>query len=164
MEILAKLGIDWKLFVAQIVNFAILFLVLRRFAYRPMIEFLDKRTERIEQGLKDADEARKRLDDASDKEREILDQAKKAAQEIIAKAEAMSKKNYEKALEDAKADATRLIEQARKNMEAEKSKLLVEAKAELVELVMLSTEKILGEKLDAGKNGELIQRHLREAK
>lgn len=158
MEILSKLGIDWKLFIAQIVNFAILFLILRRFAYRPMIEFLEKRTERIEQGLKDADEARKRLDDASNKEQEILDQAKKAAQEIIAKAEAMSKKNYEKALDDAKMDAERLIEQARKNMEVEKSRLLAEAKTELAEIVLLSTEKILGEKLDVSKDSELIRK------
>ena len=53
MDVFAKLGIDWKLLIAQAVNFGILFLVLRRFAYKPMLDFLENRSAQIDKGLKD---------------------------------------------------------------------------------------------------------------
>lgn len=160
MEIIAKLGIDWRLFVAQIVNFAILLLVLRRFVYRPMLAFLEERAERIDKGLKDADAAQKKLSEMEQREREVLDRAKKDAQEIIAKSESSSKQQYEKVLAEAKADAARLMEQAEAKMETQKAKLFSEAKAELAELVIATTEKVLQEKIDAQKDGELIQKAL----
>lgn len=164
MEIIAKLGIDWRLFVAQIVNFTILLLVLRRFAYRPMLAFLEERTERIDKGLKDADAAHKKLSEMEQKEREVLAQAKKDAQEIVAKSEALGKRNYENMLAMATADAKKLMEQTEAKMQLEKAKLLSEAKAELAGLVVATTEKVLQEKIDAKKDGEIIQKHLNEAK
>ncbi|MDD5083801.1 MAG: F0F1 ATP synthase subunit B [Candidatus Moranbacteria bacterium] len=161
MEILAKLGIDWKLFIAQIVNFAILFWILRRFAYRPMLAFLAERTERIDKGLSDADAAHKKLGEMEQKEREMLEQAKKEAQKILEKAERLGKQNYEKMLEQAKEDVDRLMKQSELKMESEKAKLLSDAKAQLAELVVLTTEKVLQEKIDAHKDSELIQKHLK---
>jgi F-type H+-transporting ATPase subunit b len=160
MEILAKLGIDWKLFIAQIINFAILLLVLRRFAYRPMLAFLEERTERIDKGLKDADAAHQKLSEMEQKEREVLDQARKEAKALIEKAEVFGKQNYEKTLSKAEADVARLMEQSQTKMEVEQVRLLSDAKAQLAELVMLTTEKVLQEKIDATKDGELIRKHL----
>ena len=64
MEIFAKLGIDWKLLIAQAINFAVLFWVLRRYAYKTMLDFLEKRTVRIEKGLQDAEAAQAKLKSA----------------------------------------------------------------------------------------------------
>jgi F-type H+-transporting ATPase subunit b len=161
MEILAKLGIDWKLFVAQIVNFVILLIILRRFVYRPMLAFLDERTNRIDKGLKDADLAHKKLSQMERKEKEVLDQAKKEAQKILEKAELMGKQNYEKMLIKATDDVKLLMHQSAQKMELERVKILNEAKAQLADLVILTTEKVLQEKIDAQKEGEIIKRHLK---
>lgn len=162
MEIIGKLGIDWRLLIAQIVNFAILLLVLRRFAYRPMIQFLEQRTERIEKGLRDADEAKKRLDEATVKEAGMLRRAKAEAKAILEKAQEAGKKNQEALLADAKIQAAQLIASAEKKMESEKARLVAEAKAEIAETVVLAAEKILGEKLHAENDAELIQKSLKE--
>ena len=61
MDALANLGIDIKLLTAQVINFALLLLILRRFAYQPMLQLMDERSARIEQGLKDAEAAAKKL-------------------------------------------------------------------------------------------------------
>ena len=61
MEILAKLGVDKWLLLAQGVNFIVLLLVLTRFVYRPFIRHLDERAARIEGGLTHAREAEERL-------------------------------------------------------------------------------------------------------
>lgn len=161
MEILAKLGIDWKLFVAQIVNFVILLIILRRFVYRPMLAFLEERTTRIDKGLKDADLARKKLGEMERKEKEVLDEAKKEAQKMLEKAELIGKQNYEKMLSKATDDVKLLMHQSAQKMELERVKMLNEAKAQLADLIILTTEKVLQEKVDAQKESELIQRHLK---
>ena len=63
-ELLTKLGIDLKLLVAQIVNFLILLLVLYKFAYGPIVAMLEKRQKKIEKGLKEAEEAHKKLEES----------------------------------------------------------------------------------------------------
>ena len=161
MEILAKIGVDWKLFVAQIVNFLILLFVLRRFAYKPMLAFLEARTERIDQGLKDAQTAKKRLGQMARKEVLIIEKAKQEAKELLSKAEAQSKQQYDAMIVSAKLDIARMTAQAQASMRAENEKLLQEAKASLVELTLSITEKVLQEKIESEKDEELVYKHIR---
>ena len=60
-ELFEQLGINWKLFLSQTVNFFILLFVLRAFAYKPILEIIKKRKEKIEEGLAKAEEASVRL-------------------------------------------------------------------------------------------------------
>ena len=71
MEALANLGIDWKLLLAQVVNFVVVLLVLRRFAYQPMLRLLDERTHKIEKGLADAESATRKLGEMETKEKAV---------------------------------------------------------------------------------------------
>lgn len=158
MEVLAKLGVDWKLLLAQAVNFAVLFWVLRRFAYQPMLDFLEKRTVRIEQGLKDAEAAQAKLGEMEAKEKTVLAEARTEAKAIITAAEEGAKKrDAERALET-ETKVKRLLEEAELKIRDEKDKAMASAKAEIGELVMLSVEKILREKIDAAKDKELIEK------
>lgn len=158
MEVLAKLGVDWKLLLAQAVNFAVLFWVLRRFAYQPMLDFLEKRAARIEQGLKDAEAAGAKLAEMEVKEKAVLSEARTEAKAIIMAAEESAKKrDAERALET-EAKAKRLLEEATEKIREEKDKAMASAKAEIGELVMLSVEKILREKVDATKDKELLEK------
>lgn len=64
-ELFHQLGIDWKLLVSQAVNFGLLIVALRYFAYKPILELLSERKKRIEEGLLKAEEADRRLSDAN---------------------------------------------------------------------------------------------------
>lgn len=161
MEVLAKLGIDGKLLLAQAINFAVLFWVLRRFAYQPMLDFLEKRATRIEQGLKDAEAAKAKLGEMEEKEKSVLLQARTEAKNIIALAETAAKKrDAERALET-EARVKQLLSEAEMKIREEKEKAMASAKAEIGALVMLSVEKILREKVDVAKDKELLEKVIR---
>ncbi len=157
MSVLAKLGIDWRLLIAQAVNFLILLLVLRRFAYRPMLEFLEKRTKKIESGLRDAKRAAEKLSEIEAKEREVLDEARKESAAIVAHARELAEKTADKIMIESRKESERILGETRKKIEAEQESMCTDMKRELVGLVMLATEKVLDEKLKDMNDDELIR-------
>ena len=157
MDVLAKLGIEWKLLLAQVVNFLILLFVLRRYAYRPMLEFLEKRSKRIEQGLRDAKAAGEKLLSIEARERETLEKAREEASSVIARAREASEKVGAKILAESKAESERLLSEARKKLDGEREAMRAELKKELVGLVLLATEKVVGEKLKHAKDEDLVR-------
>ncbi|OGI18773.1 MAG: ATP synthase F0 subunit B [Candidatus Moranbacteria bacterium RIFCSPLOWO2_02_FULL_48_19] len=158
MEALANLGIDWKLFLAQAVNFLILLFILRRYAYRPMLEFLEKRSDRIEKGLKDAEAATKKLSEMGEKEKKVLKDARHEAKALIEAAEISAKKRDAERLAETELKTKRFLEEVRTKIEDEKKKSIAEVKQEIAEVVALSVEKILKEKVDKAKDREIIEK------
>lgn len=158
MELLSNLGINGKLLVAQIINFLILLFVLYKFAYGPILKMLEERTKKIEKGLKDADESHKKLAEIVQKEKEVMAEARKEAQAIIVKAEEQAKKSKDEIAVEAKAQAEKIMQDTEKKIEDEKNKMLAEVKGEIAGLVIAATEKLIGEKVDNGKDRELINK------
>ncbi len=160
MEALHNLGIDGKLLLAQVVNFLILLFILRKFAYRPMLEFLEKRTARIEQGIKDAEAAGKRLEEAARKEEKMLVQAREEARSLVAKAEIAAEKRAEAIMDAVELKSQAIFAESKKHAEAEREKIFREAKEELASLVLLATGKMLKEKSEGKNDRELAERFL----
>ena len=161
MEALANLGIDGKLLLAQVVNFAILLWVLKRYAYKPMLDMMDARSAKIEKGLSDAENATKKLAEIEQKEKEVLGAAQAEGKQILAAAEESAKKRDAAKLAETEAQVKKLLADAEAKMTADQAKMLAEAKGELAETVLLAVEKILREKLDAGKEKEMIEKMLK---
>ncbi len=160
MELLEKLGINWKLLIAQLINFAILLYVLKRFAYTPIVKMLNERTEKIEKGLKNAEETRKKLTEITQKEKEILSKAKIEARDILKKSEDTAKRSKDEIAAEVKAQAEKIITDAKASIESEKTKMLREVKTEVAELVISATEKIINERIDSKKDRELIEKSI----
>ena len=161
MELLNNLGINGKLLLAQIINFLVLLFVLYKFAYGPVLKLLDKRTKKIEKGLKDAEDAHKKLIEITEKERAVLVKARKQAQEIIAKAEEVAVKNKEEIIVTAKAQSEKILADSAKKIETEKVLMFQEVKKQVSELVIAATGKIIDEKIDASKDKELIEKAIK---
>ncbi len=160
MDAFASLGIDWKLLLAQGVNFLVLFFVLKRFAYKPMLDALERRTARIEKGLLDAEAAKERLEEAAAKEAAILGQARETAKQIVADAEIAAEKRGERIVDEVEKKAAQFLEEAKKHARQERDSLFREAKREIAALVLLATEKVLREKLSGSTDEELAKRFL----
>lgn len=158
MELLNNLGINGKLLLAQIVNFLVLLFVLYKFAYGPVLKVLNERTSKIEKGLKDAEDAQKKLAEISEKEKAVLVKARKQAQEIIAKAEEIAVKNKEEIIVVAKEQSEKILADSAKNIEMEKALMFQEVKKQVAELVVFATNKIISEKVDSDKDRELIEK------
>jgi F-type H+-transporting ATPase subunit b len=157
-ELLASLGIDWKLFLAQIVNFSILLFVLYKFAYRPVLKMLDDRTDKIEKGLADAEKSQKKLKEIETKEKEVLIEAKKQAKDIIKKAQEQAQANKEELVVVAREESDRIVQKAKKVAGEEKDKMVAEVKSEISELIVVAVEKIIDEKLDDVKDAQIIDK------
>src|SRR3989344_4428923 len=162
-ELLSKLGIDWRLLIAQLINFLILLFVLRRFAYKPLLKLLDERRQKIADGLANAQKAKSNLEEDGKERPEFIPTAKKGASEIISLAEAAAQKNREETLKEAKTGVEKIIAEARKQIESEKNKMIGEIKSEITELVILAAEKTASIKLDDKKDKELIEKIIKES-
>jgi F-type H+-transporting ATPase subunit b len=161
MDILAKLGIDWKLLIAQVINFVVLLWVLRRYAYQPILRALEARTKKIEQGLSDAAQSQAKLQDIVEEEKRVMAIAREEARDILLKAEANAQERDASMLRETKKKIDTMIADADVHLSEERARLVREAKTEILELVVLATERVLGESVDAKVDAALIKKALK---
>lgn len=156
MDALNSLGIDWKLLVAQIVNFLILLLILRKFLFGPIVKMLSERKTKITKGLEDAQSAKESLDNAGQKAREITSEAMQEAQIIVALARKEAEEEKNKIIAGTQEKAAKIIKEAQERTKREEDKLVVRSKSRLGELVVAALEKILGTKQDEKSVDKII--------
>jgi len=144
--------IDWKLFIAQLINFAIIFFVLFKFAFKPIAKIMQERTATIEKSLDDARETENRLAEASSEQARILNEAKKDALAIVEKASQSAEQNKQKLIEKTKLEVAAIIAAEKAKIAQEKEESLKEMKQEMTGLVMLAVEKVIKEKMTDNKD------------
>ena len=159
-ELLTKLGIDWKLLIAQIVNFLVLLFILYKFAYGPILAMLEKRQKKIEQGLKDAEAARKNLEKSEEKQKEILKKARADFKVIVEKAHTQAEKSKLEIAAESKTQAEKILANAKAEIGREKEKTIREIKSEIGGLVAMAAEKVIDEKMDEKRDKEMIEKSL----
>ena len=156
MELLNKLGIDWKLLIAQIVNFLILFLILKKFLYGPVLDILEKRQKRVEKSLKDAAKIDENLAAAKqDYEKEVL-LGKKQASVIIENAKIEAEKQKKAKTAEAKSEVEKIIKEAKEEIRLERQDMMKGLKSELSDLVLLASKKLTSQTLDKKTHQKLI--------
>lgn len=157
-SLISTFHIDWKLFIAQLINFAIVFSVLYFFAFKPLVKTMSDRTEKIDKSLKDADEIEKRLA-LTEKEREgIITAAKKQANLIVEEANKRGEERKGEMIAKAKEEIGQVINAEKERIARDKAETLKEIKQEVAELVVMTVEKLLSEKMTSDKDRELIKK------
>ena len=156
-SLISAFHIDLKLFIAQLINFAIVFSVLYFFAFKPLVKTMSDRTEKIDKSLKDADEIENRLALTEKEQSEIIAAAKKQANLIVEEADKRGEVRRQELIEKAKEDIALVINTEREKMVRDKAETLKEIKKEVADLVVLSVEKLLNEKMTSDKDQELIK-------
>jgi len=155
-EIIKTFHIDWKLLVAQAVNFAIVVFALYKFAYKPLLKSMNERTAKIEQGLKNAELSQQELAKAETGRKEEIIKAKKEARKIIEEAMEQANENQEKIVASAKERAEKVVAEAKEQIQQEKKRMILEVKKEIGELVILATEKVIDEKIKQEGDQEIV--------
>lgn len=156
MEALLSLGINWRALVSQVVNFLILLVLLRIFLYRPILGLLEQRKAKIKRGLEDSEKAKEELEKAEDKSKSIIRQANRRAQDIVDATQKQAKEEMSKATDEAKLKSQKIIESAKNQAEVEKVKVISQAKAQVGEMVIMATQKIIGDKSEADSIDKII--------
>ncbi|MFA5420807.1 MAG: F0F1 ATP synthase subunit B [Patescibacteria group bacterium] len=160
MELLNALGINGKILLAQFVNFSVLVFVLWRFAYKPILKFLEDRRLKIEEGVKNAESAGQRLVEIGEKEKAVIIGAKKEALVLINEAKETAEKRANDIVKKAQEEASLMLLKEREKFNQEKNEAFKEMKNNLSELVILAVEKVIDEKIDSQKDMELIKKAL----
>jgi len=148
-EFIQTFHIDWKLMIAQIINFGLVFLAFYLLAAKPLRKLMKERTEEIEKGLVDAKH-----------NSEMLSLTQKEADDIISKARQEAHNVWKEAKEEADIKKTQMLDSAReevqvmlvntkKVLEAEKAKMIDDVKKEVVSLVVRATEKLLEDDMNS---------------
>ncbi|HSX57674.1 MAG TPA: F0F1 ATP synthase subunit B [Candidatus Saccharimonadales bacterium] len=162
MEIFKEFGVNWILLLAQIVNFTILLLLLKRFLYKPILKVLDERKAKVAQSLKDAEAIEKRMQDLTIEQQKILDQAKEEANKLIAEAKAEAKELSEKNMAETKKSVAAVLEQNEKRLKLDKEAMMSSAKADLAELVAEATAKVAKKSMTEKENMRLVEETIKE--
>jgi F-type H+-transporting ATPase subunit b len=151
------LGLDLKQLVINTIAFLILVAILGRFVYPVLIKSIDSRRQTIEAGLAEAKKSQEASEEAEKKIEALLADARKDADEIIARSHTEAQSMVSEAETKAKQRAEQLVADARAQLDAEVVKARAALKKDTLQLVALATEKVVSEKLDAGKDSKLIE-------
>lgn len=162
MEFIEQFGIDWKLLIAQAVNFAIVLLVLWKFAYKPILKLLHDRENKIDQSLKDADRVEKLKVEMEEEKSKVLAQAKKEAQVILQDASKKIELNRQAQLDKTKTDVQQLVTKAKEEISAEKVKAMKQAEKELGAIAITIAEKLVKRELTDTDHTRLVSETLKE--
>lgn len=163
-DILTGLGIDWRLFVFQIIAFGILVFILSKWVFPVFFTIIDKRQEAIEASNRAAIEASKHADRAQDEIAALLKEARTEAKDIVVTAKEEATAMMQDAEAKGKANAEHIVTEAHESI----AKEVVAAKKalhnETIELVAVATEKVVGKVVDAKVDAKVIQAALKEGK
>lgn len=159
-----SLGINWKILIGQIINFAILLFLLKKFAYKPFFSILEKRKAKIEEGVKKSEEAEKSLQKIRALEEEIKRSGEEKAKATLKEAEARAKTKTQEILSSAEGERKKIVEEARKEAQNEVAKEKEKQKREAIELTFLLTEKFLKEKFNEEKDKKFLEEMISELK
>ena len=150
------------LFLSQVISFTIVALLLRRFAYKPILAVLEERRQRIEQGLLNAELIKKQLAEAEQRYAEILAKANADAQKMIDEARASSAHLAERKEQEAIAAAEQIIVKGREASAIEHERTMEALKRELGRLVVDTTAKVIGKVLTADDQCRLQEEAARQ--
>lgn len=139
-----QLGINWKLFLSQIVNFFILLLVLRAFVYKPLLTIIKERNKRIKEGLEKAEEADVRLKEVDVIAKDKLKQADQDSINIIKKTEKKAKILGDDLQKKAEVHQKELMEQIQKGYKKQQEEAKDIVYKEAAELVKKTIKKTVG--------------------
>lgn len=156
-SLISTFHIDLNLFIAQLVNFSIVFSVLYFFAFKPLVKVMSERTEKIDQSLRDADAIEKRLSATELEQNDIINAAKKQANLIIEEADKRGEARRAELTAKAKEEIGVLINSEKEKLARDKAETLKEIKSEVAELVVITVEKLLNEKMDSDKDQKIIK-------
>ncbi|MDR1864438.1 MAG: F0F1 ATP synthase subunit B [Bacteroidales bacterium] len=138
---------DIGLLFWMLVSFLIVLFLLKKFAWKPILNMLHAREESIEQALKSADRAREEMHKMRADNEKILNEARAEREKIFKEAQEMKEKIVAEARESAKKEQSRIMEETRTAIQAEKNAAVKEIRALSADLSVRIAEKLLRREL-----------------
>lgn len=156
-DLIHNFGVDWKLLLSQVVNFAILFFLLKKFAYAPVLAMLRKRRDEIKEGLKMRAEAERTLGEIEEIKASAAREAQEKALAVVKRAEETAGQRKEEIVSDALARGELLVSEAKQKAEKEAEKVEARILEEAEVLVREGIKQVLRKMPAEERDDELIR-------
>ncbi len=144
-------------------NFLVFFAIAWKVALKPVAKQLRERRDRIEQGLIDADTARRDREAAADQRQAVLAEARREANDIIVRAQRSADEARAQGVADTRTDIERLREQAVAEIDAERLRALAEVRGQVADLALQAAGKVVGETMTDARERRLVDEFLAQA-
>jgi F-type H+-transporting ATPase subunit b len=154
----ASLGINLPLLVVFIINFIVLFVLLRIFLYKPVLKMLDERSKRTKEGMELAEATKKEYEQAKTEVQKQIEKGRQEAQAIIAQTMQIGERLKEESRQEATKQAQVIVDRTR-----ERDKIVENLRKEFVDISISAAEKVIKETLDKEKHRKLIEETLQES-
>jgi F-type H+-transporting ATPase subunit b len=155
-----QINLFWVL--TQAASFLLFLVIVYLAAFRRIGGVLEERRSRIEQGLKDADAARKEREAAAGERRQILTKARREAAEIVARSERAAEELREREVGEVRTELDRMKAKAREEIEAERARALADVRSQVADLALAAAGKVVGESMDGPRQRRLVEEFLAE--
>ena len=145
-SLITTFHIDWKILLAQTVNFSIVFLVLYFFALKPLKKIMGEREEKIKKGVIDANINLELVEKTKSEYTDVINKAKAEANDLFRRGKREAEARKTEIIEGAQKEVNLMIINGKKVLEVEKIRIVEEAKKEIINLTIKASEKILEDK------------------
>ncbi|MSR65308.1 MAG: ATP synthase F0 subunit B [Verrucomicrobiae bacterium] len=162
LEFFRDFGIDWPKFIATTVNFVIVLVVLRIFAYKPILTMLGERKQRIAESMANADKIKAELAATQEQRAKALGEANAQAQKLIDEARHAANQIKERTVAEARQAAEAEVRRGQQQIAVERDRMLTEARRDIVALVIGTTAKVTGKVLTPDDQRRLTEETTRE--
>ena len=150
-------GVTWQLFISQLIAFTIVALLLKKFAYKPVLDMLEQRKARIAEAEANAEKIKSELAETESARDKILEEARSEANRLIEETRSAAAELKEAKTQEAISSAEAIIAKAQEAANAERDKLMAELKQEVGRLVVETTCKVTSKVLTAEDQQRLIE-------
>ena len=158
------ISFDPGLIIWTTIIFTLLLIVLKKFAWKPILNSVDERNKSIEEALKAADKAKEEMASLNADNERILQEAKKERDLLLKEAREIKNSIINEAKEQANTEADKILTSAKDQISNEKMKALTELKNQVAELSIEMSEKVLKSELsDAVKQKEFVSKSLKQS-
>jgi F-type H+-transporting ATPase subunit b len=160
----ASLGVNLPLLVVFVINFIVLFVLLRLFLYKPVLKMLDERAKRTAEAMEQAEATKKEYEQARVEVQKQIEKGRQEGQAIISQAMQVGERLKEESRQEATKQAQTIIDRTRSELEAERGKIVEGLRREFADIAISAAEKVIKETLDKEKHHKLIEETLQESR
>lgn len=157
------LGINLGFFLGQLINFVAFAGLMYLFAWKPLLNFLDERSQRIEKGLEDARVAEAARANAEAEAKKILDDARSESQKLVADARASAEERAQPIIQAAEEEANRIRTDAQQRAEEARNAALGDVRGQVVNLAMAAADNLIGKSLSEEQQSKIVTDFFTEA-
>lgn len=157
MEFLDNFGFTVGKFFSQVIIILVVYTILKKFAFGPVLAMLEERRKRIAEGEANLEKIREQMERTEANVREMIDKANTDAQRLIDEAKESAESVTERKTQEAIVEAKHIIAKANEAAKLEHEQLMTELKRDFGRLVVDTTRKVTGKVLDDGDQQRINQ-------